>query len=254
MIRGRAFAPRWNDDAPGITQQTTPANPFWDYATSCQRGTIIWKWTHYFDVYQRHLGCFIGRPVSLVEVGVLHGGSLNMWSHCLGEQARIYGVDIDPECKRYAHNNIVVAIGDQQDRQFWQAFKAQAPAVDILIDDGGHRPEQQIVTLEEMLPHLRPGGVYICEDIHRTGYAFTDYAAGLVHQLNQFDPTRHATGATSVAAPFQRAIYALHFYPFIMVIEKHCTMPADFTALQWGAEPSPHAWTQGRPSYDHECT
>ena len=36
----------------------------------------------------------------------------------------------------------------------------------------GHTPEQQIVTLEEMLPHLRPGGVYLCEDVHGIHHDF----------------------------------------------------------------------------------
>jgi hypothetical protein len=236
--RGLAFAPQWREDAPVAGQQTVPANPFWDYASNSKQESTIWKWTHYFDIYHRHLGRFIGQPVCLVEVGVLQGGSLNMWAHCLGEQARIYGVDINPECEKRAHDNIVVTIGDQQDREFWRAFKAQAPAVDILIDDGGHRPEQQIVTLEEMLPHLRPGGVYICEDIHRTGNAFVDYAAGLIHQLNQFQPTDDAVKASSATTPFQKSVYSLHFYPFILVIERCVALPADFTAIRFGAEAS----------------
>jgi hypothetical protein len=59
---------------------------------------------------------------------------------------------------------IKIFIGDEEDRKFWRRFKAEVPAVDIVIDDGGHQTQQQVVTLEELLPHLRPGGVYICED------------------------------------------------------------------------------------------
>jgi hypothetical protein len=48
--------------------------------------------------------------------------------------------------------NTSIHIGDQGDREFWRAFRERVPPVDVLIDDGGHQPEQQIVTLEEMLP------------------------------------------------------------------------------------------------------
>jgi hypothetical protein len=50
-------------------------------------------------------------------------------------------------------------------------FKALVPKVDIVVDDGSHLPEHQIVTLEEMLPHVSAEGVYLCEDIENgTGH------------------------------------------------------------------------------------
>ena len=61
-----------------------------------------------------------------------------------------------------------VFIGDQADRAFWKQFKEKVPAIDIIVDDGGHQVDQQVATLEELLPHLRPGGVYLCEDIQHT--------------------------------------------------------------------------------------
>jgi hypothetical protein len=54
-----------------------------------------------------------------------------------------------------------VFVGDQADRSFWKRVKQEVPNLGVVIDDGGHIPEQQIVTLEEMFPHLRPGGVYL---------------------------------------------------------------------------------------------
>jgi len=73
-------------------------------------------------------------------------------------------------------------IGDQADRRFWKRFKQEHPRIDVLIDDGGHEPEQQLVTLEEMLPHLRPGGVYICEDVHGERNRFNAYVHGVARK------------------------------------------------------------------------
>ena len=52
------------------------ANPLWEYFAGHTQGNGIFKWTHYLDIYHRHLARFVGQPVHLAEVGVLGGGSL----------------------------------------------------------------------------------------------------------------------------------------------------------------------------------
>ena len=37
---------------------------------------------------------------------------------------------------------------------------------DIIIDDGGHTPEEQMVTFEALWPYIAPGGIYVIEDLH----------------------------------------------------------------------------------------
>ena len=90
-----------------------------------------------------------------------------------------------------------------------------APRIDILIDDGGHEPEQQRVTLEEMLPHLSPGGVYLCEDIHGDTNVFSAYLQGLATSLNamSLNPTADGRpGLSSETTAFQKAIHSMHLY------------------------------------------
>ena len=110
-----------------------------------------------------------------------------------------------------------ILIGDQADRGFWRELKSKVPKVDILIDDGGHKPVQQVVTLEEGLSHLRPGGVFVCEDIHGDDNAFAAYVHGLVNQLNASD--RIESGRYRRNA-LQRAIHSVHSYPFMTVVER----------------------------------
>ena len=55
------------------------------------------------------------------------------------------------------------------------------------FNDGGHTTEQQQTTLEEMLPYLRPGGVYLCEDVCGRTNALAAFASGLVDELNCFN-------------------------------------------------------------------
>jgi hypothetical protein len=190
------------------------------YFQNHKQGNGIYKWEHYFEIYHRHLARFVGQRVDLLEIGIYSGGSLEMWCAYFGPNCQVYGVDIEEACRIYETEHVSVFIGDQADRSFWKSFKSRVEGIDILIDDGGHSPEQQQVTLEEMLPFLRPGGVYICEDIHAKFNEFTAFAAALVDHLNTADRTA-TTDVECRATPFQSAIHSIHFYPYVMVIEKH---------------------------------
>ena len=53
-----------------------PLREFFDSRRPDQPG--IWKWDHYFDAYHRHLSKF-NKPINMLEIGVLGGGSLEMW-------------------------------------------------------------------------------------------------------------------------------------------------------------------------------
>ena len=191
-------------------------------------GRLIHKWIHYFEVYEAHFERFRGREVHVVEIGVYYGGSLQMWKHYFGPQARVYGVDVNPACRRFEEERVRVLVGDQADRGFLRSLRAEIPRVDILIDDGGHRMDQQIVTFEELFPHIAEDGVYLCEDLHTSylpqfggGYrrsgTFIETAKGLVDQLNAW----HSREPDAFKVDdFTRSAHSMHFYPGMLVIEK----------------------------------
>ena len=142
------------------------------------------------------------------------GGSLEMWRQYFGEGCHIYGVDIAEVCKEYDDEHTTIFIGDQEDRSFWGKFKIKVPRVDILIDDGGHTIGQQIVILEEMLPHIHPGGIYLCEDIHGVDNGFNSYCQGLIKNLNEmtlFDPNSGPKGGMR-PNPLQAWIEGIHSF------------------------------------------
>lgn len=84
---------------------------------------------------------------------------------------------MNPKTLRFQKPGVNITIGDQESRDFWRDIKRTMPKLDIFIDDGGHRMKQQIVTFEEMFPHVKDGGVFLCEDTH-TSY-FPNFAGGL---------------------------------------------------------------------------
>ena len=111
---------------------------------------LIHKWQHYFEVYDRHFSKYRNKEVVILEIGVSQGGSLQMWKDYFGDKAKIYGIDVNPNCKDLEEKNIKIFIGSQSDRKFLNEVKKQIPPIDILIDDGGHTMVQQIVSYEEL--------------------------------------------------------------------------------------------------------
>ena len=245
ILRGAVRVSGWPDSAAANPKFTTAdercspdtVNPLKSYFDSITEGKGIWKWTHYFDIYNRHFQKFVGKEVHVVEVGIYSGGSLDMWKAYFGPKCWIYGVDIEGACKAYADERTQVFVGDQSDRGFWREFRKQVPQVDILVDDGGHVPEQQIVTLEEILPHIRPGGIYLCEDVHGELNRFAAYVYGLGQALNAI--ARNAGSEAVVPSNFQKAISSIHQYPFVTVIERTDRLVVEFVAPKHGTEWQP---------------
>ena len=191
------------------------------------------KWMHYLEIYERHLSVFRSKAVHILEIGVGEGGSLQMWKKYFGPGARVYGVDINPNCKMVEEEQIRVFIGDQGDRAFLRSLTGELPRIDVVIDDGGHHMGQQIIAFEELFPRLADGGIYLCEDLHTSywrkfggGYrrrgTFIEYAKGLVDGLNAWyskQPRRFSVD------DFTRSAHSMHFYDSIVVIERRPMVP-----------------------------
>jgi cephalosporin hydroxylase len=225
-----------NQDSSNIVSSLT--NPLWHYFQNHKEGFGIWKWEHYFDIYHRHFARFVGQKVNVLEIGIYSGGSLEMYRSYFGEKSHIYGVDIHESCKAYENDHISVFIGDQADRSFWRTFKKSVQGIDILIDDGGHTPVQQQITLEEMLPYLSPGGVYVCEDVHGSYNDFSTFAAGLINELNAVNIVSRSLHESTVSQ-FQSSINSIHFYPYLIVIEKNRVPVIKLSAPKHGTEWNP---------------
>jgi len=196
-------------------------NAFREYFDSVDAGPGIWKWHHYFEIYQRHFAKFIGRPeVNVLEIGVYSGGSTEMWRQVFGPGCHVFGVDVEPACRAYEREGVRILIGDQADPKFWAKISSELPPLDIVVDDGGHLPDQQIVTLEGSLPLLKPGGVYLCEDIQHPLNRFLLYLAGFAGRLNASDPHEDGPqGPTVPANGLQNLVKSVTLYPYVAVIE-----------------------------------
>jgi tetratricopeptide (TPR) repeat protein len=118
----------------------------------------------YLRHYDRILGHLRHAPITVLEIGVFRGASLRMWARYF-DQAKIVGVDINPECRQHADDRCDVEIGSQADPQFLDDLgRKWQPSV--IIDDGSHQADHVILTFRKLFPHLRDAGIYIVEDLH----------------------------------------------------------------------------------------
>lgn len=181
---------------------------------------------HYLERY-RHL------PIRLLELGVYKGASLRMWADYFTHPNRsIIGIDIDTDYLE----------GDLPERT-WAVKSDQATPLqfvidygpfDFIIDDASHVCERTIASFKAWWPHLKPGGLYVVEDI-QTSYV-PEYGGSTnpnsMHTTMGF--LKRLADEVQVVSPWQvgsfdrRQSYNMsgydidfvHFYPDLCVIQK----------------------------------
>jgi hypothetical protein len=146
--------------------QAPPAPPpSFGQLAAAARGTDKGPSQHnYTELYERLFFQWRSEPITIFEIGVADGGSLNMWQQYF-PHARIFAVDIEPK-NQFDNARVKTFVGDQAQRAQLQPAIDAAGDVHILIDDGGHTMEQQQVSLGYLFARVRPGGYYIIEDVH----------------------------------------------------------------------------------------
>ena len=114
------------------------------------------------------LGLGTNNPELSSNMGVFGapGASLRGWRR-LFPHALVFGADIDRSIL-FEEDRIKTFYCNQLDRssisELWSHADLQG-GVDIIIEDGLHTFEANVSFLESSLDHLRPGGIYVTEDI-----------------------------------------------------------------------------------------
>ncbi|WP_339051225.1 class I SAM-dependent methyltransferase [Rickettsiella endosymbiont of Xylota segnis] len=123
------------------------------------------KWVNYFDIYDECFNRHIGNNANVLEIGVQNGGFLQILSKYL-KNATLYGVDIDPRVLNLnLESNIHIYNFDITDKH---TLKQQFKNIEfnIIIDDGSHICSDIIQTFKLFFSKLKPGGVFLIEDLH----------------------------------------------------------------------------------------
>ena len=178
----------------------------------------------YFQAYEEMFNAYVDKEITFVEVGVLHGGSLFMWKEYFGKKARIIGIDLNPKAKELEKHGFEIFIGSQSDKNFWENFYSKIGKIDILLDDGGHTNDQQIVTLGESINNTNDGGLLVIEDVHTSymkkfgnpsKYSLINYSKYLIDVIN----SRFPETKLKINNDQRKKIYSISFYESIVAIK-----------------------------------
>ena len=131
-------------------------------------GKVSDKWSSYIVEYERILGDYRDQPVTLLEIGVQNGGSLEIWSKFFVNASKFVGCDINPDCAKlnYEDPRIVVIVGDANSHEVQLKVLQHAPSFDVIIDDGSHCSSDIVKSFAAYFPHLSDGGIFVVEDLH----------------------------------------------------------------------------------------
>ena len=126
----------------------------------------IFKWSQYFETYDKELSHLRNKPISFLEIGVYQGGSIPMWRGYFKKATNMTFIDIDESCLRFEESEINVLIGDQSDKYFLNKVIKDHGPFDVIIDDGSHKCNDQITSFQTLWPAIKDNGIYIVEDTH----------------------------------------------------------------------------------------
>jgi hypothetical protein len=139
-------------------------------------GTDKYPWyTPFYDLLLRDVREDI-RTVLEIGIGTIPtmrhmpgyqpGASLRMWRDYF-PNATIYGIDIAQDAVYLARGEgIETFLADASKQSELLRIAAITGKLDLIIDDGSHDPEHQILAAHTLMPYLNHGGLYIIEDVN----------------------------------------------------------------------------------------
>ncbi|MBH3345533.1 class I SAM-dependent methyltransferase [Pseudomonas parafulva] len=133
------------------------------------QGLVSDKWSSYLPAYHKAFSSFTRKKISLLEIGIQNGGSLEIWAKYFPRAELILGCDINEECEKLTFESplISVVIGDITKATTLHSILAfSTSGFDIVIDDGSHFSQDIINAFLLLFPNIKPGGIFIAEDLH----------------------------------------------------------------------------------------
>lgn len=132
------------------------------------QGKVSDKWSSYLTLYELVLSPIRQTVQSLLEIGVQNGGSLELWAKYFAGAQHIVGCDIDPKCANLTYDDarIHVVVDDATLLTTRDKVARISTSFDVVIEDGSHIPREVIAAFLRYWPMVKPGGVFIAEDLH----------------------------------------------------------------------------------------
>ena len=128
---------------------------------------------NFTPIYERFLFDKRETLQTMIEVGVLEGGSMKMWDTYFTGAKLLLGLDITlekvkPETQYSDRVKLEVCdpTNTTQLEPMMNKYSIDQGSVDLIIDDASHIVSHQIINLFNMWKYVKSGGMYIIEDVH----------------------------------------------------------------------------------------
>lgn len=136
-------------------------------------------WRHgYHRYYDRELAPYRDQEgIRILELGVARGYSLRVWGDYFSSVSALHGVDYATRSAQWLSKTCQVAASPACDivrietvdiskvTELDKFAVSERTGWDIIIDDASHVPRHQLSAFKRLFPKLRPGGLYIVEDM-----------------------------------------------------------------------------------------
>lgn len=191
---------------------------------------------NYTEVYAHLFSSIKEKPLKFLEIGICKGNSVQLWEKYF-PNAELHFIDISLSQTKYFSKRSTYHLVDQASPQHLQEFITKTGGgFDIIIDDGGHTMRQQIISFQQLFPHVNSGGMYIIEDLHTSynkqylgGHQNTtvEYLKRLVDELNFVGARQQCASHKNIdpsIMPYlnvlRESIESIHFYSSLVIINK----------------------------------
>lgn len=124
----------------------------------------------YLEYYDTIFAPYKDKDINILEIGIDHGGSIELWHKYFTPNSNIYGMDVYlqptiPKVELLPNVTILHKNAYKASENFLDPIR-----FDIIIDDGTHYVEDQKIAFNFYIHKLKPGGIFIIEDLQPAGY------------------------------------------------------------------------------------
>lgn len=154
-------------------------------------GKVSDKWELYLIEYDRLFAPFRDQKISLLEIGIQNGGSLEIWGQYFPNAHKLVGCDINPDCTNLTFDDprIAIVVGDATLKEVQATVLAHCDSFDLIIEDGSHTSGDIVKAFARYFPALKTGGLFVAEDLHCSYWQ--EYDGGIHHPFSSISFFKH---------------------------------------------------------------
>lgn len=198
----------------------------------------------YTSIYSLYFAPIREKKLNLLEIGIYKGASVKFWENYF-PNADLNFIDLNFETILYFSNRSHYYRANQENASdLIDVMKKIGKKMDIIIDDGGHKMNQQITSFITLWSYLKSGGLYIIEDLHTSYWqshggegtkevplakdgTCMQFLKDLIDDVNfvgaRTSKASHKNNLSHIEKelnPYRKEILGMHFYGSLCVIIK----------------------------------